>query len=78
MQTTTNLATLDQARGAKAKAMKIFAAKADVVGVGITQIDGGYGIKVNLREAPRPGASLPDDLDGVPVRIEVVGELRKR
>jgi hypothetical protein len=72
-----NLPTLDQARIAKAKAMKVFAKKATVVGVGITQIDGGYGIKVNLREAPRPGADLPDDLDGVPVRVEVVGQLRK-
>jgi hypothetical protein len=78
MPTTTNFATLDQARSAKAKAMKIFGTKAAVVGVGITQIDGGYGIKVNLREAPRPGANLPDDLDGVPVCIEVVGQLRKR
>jgi hypothetical protein len=73
-----SVATLDQARTAKAKALKVFGRKAAVVGVGITELDGGYGVKVNLREAPRPGTDLPDALDGVPVRVEVVGPIRKR
>jgi hypothetical protein len=73
-----SVATLDQARSAKAKVLKIFGRKAAVVGVGITEINGGYGVKVNLRQAPHPGTDLPDALDGVPVRVEVVGTLRKR
>ena len=46
-------------------------------GVGITRIDGGYGVKVNVEAAPAADAKLPEAIDGVPVRIEVVGKLRK-
>jgi hypothetical protein len=37
---------------AKAKALEVFRRLAPVVGVGITTVDGGYGVRVNLREAP--------------------------
>jgi len=70
--------TLDQARTAKAKAAKVFGAKAKVVGVGITEIGGGYGVKVNLSEAPKPGTDLPDTVEGVPVQVEIVGPVTKR
>jgi hypothetical protein len=73
-----NVHTLEDARTAKRKALRVFGKKAAVVGVGITQIDGGYGLKINLREPPQPGANLPETLDGVPVRVEVVGTLEKR
>jgi len=73
-----NPRTLEDARTVKPKALKVFGKKAAVVGVGITEIDGGYGLKVNLREPPEPGVALPETLDGIPVRIEVVGTLRKR
>jgi hypothetical protein len=73
-----NTYTLEDARTVKPKALKVFGKKADVVGVGITEIDGGYGLKINLRELPGPEADLPETLDGIPVRIEVVGSLRKR
>jgi hypothetical protein len=56
-------ATIDEARAAKARALKIF---------------GGYGLKINLREAPRPGVALPTAVEGVPVRVEVVGAIRPR
>lgn len=70
--------SLDDARAAKTKAMEIFGRLAVVVGVGITRINGGYGIKVNLREQPAPGVDLPQTVNGVPVRVEVVGPIRKR
>jgi hypothetical protein len=75
-----NPTTLDEARAAKAKALDEFRrkAKASVVGVGITRIDGGYGVKVNLDAPPAPDTELPDAIDGVPVRVEVVGKIRKR
>jgi hypothetical protein len=72
-----NAHTLDEARVAKARALELFARFASVVGVGITRIDGGYGVKVNLREQPAAGVILPESVDGVPVRIEVVGPIRK-
>jgi hypothetical protein len=73
-----NTHTLEDARTMKPKALKVFGKKAEVVGVGITEIDGGYGLKVNLREQPAPGVDLPENLDGIPVRVEVVGKISKR
>jgi hypothetical protein len=68
---------LDRARAAKERAKAAFAKKASVVCVGITKIDGGYGVKINLGEPPPPDADLPEAIDGVPVRVEVVGTIRK-
>jgi hypothetical protein len=70
--------TLDEARAAKPKALAEFSRSASVVGVGITRIDGGYGVKVNLSSPPARDAALPDLIDGVPIRVEVVGTIRKR
>ena len=68
---------LDEARAAKKRAKAIFA-KASVVGIGITRVGDGYGVKVNLDAPPADGAELPETIDGVPIRIEVVGPIRKR
>lgn len=73
-----NSHTLEDARTLKPKALEVFGENAAVVGVGITEIDGGYGLKVNLREAPQPGVELPETLDGIPVRVEIVGPITKR
>jgi hypothetical protein len=71
-----NRRTLREARAAKAKALEVFTPKAKVVGVGVTRVDEGYGVKVNL-EAPSDH-DLPAEVDGVPVKVEVVGPVRKR
>jgi hypothetical protein len=73
-----NPSTLDEARAAKQRAFEVFSPLAEVVGIGITRIDHGYGVKVNLREPPEPDVALPATVDGVPVRVEVVGTVRKR
>lgn len=73
-----NGATLDDARTAKAKALRLFSRQAVVVGVGITEIDGGYGVKVNLGETSRRGLDFPESVDGVPVQVEIVGTISKR
>ncbi len=70
-------ATLESARAAKPAAQKVFAALAEVVGVGITRVGNGYGVKINLRAAPAAGVELPAEIEGVPVRVEVVGTIRK-
>jgi len=72
------VSTIDEARAAKEKTFSVFSSLAAVVGVGITRIDSGYGVKVNLAQPPGPHVGLPDTVDGVPIRIEVVGNLRKR
>ncbi len=73
-----NHATLDDARAAKAKVHAAFGDDPSVVGVGITRIGAGYGVKLNLEAPPAPDANLPKDVDGVPIRVEVVGTIRKR
>lgn len=70
--------TLAKARATKRRAHSTFAALADVVGVGITRRGEGYALKVNLRSAPASGVTLPEDVNGVPVHVEVVGTLTKR
>jgi len=71
-------ATIEEARSRKEKAFQLFRRDAPVVGVGIIRIGDGYGLKVNLSEAPKPGVRLPEEVDGVPVKVEVVGVVRKR
>lgn len=68
-------ATLDEARAAKSKALNLLQKSPTVVGVGIARLNGGYCVKVNV-SGTRSG--VPADIDGVPVRVEVVGALRKR
>jgi len=70
-------ATLEEARAAKSHAHEVFDRLAPVAGVGITRVADGYGVKVNLQRAPDPGVVLPGEVDGVPVRVEVVGVIRK-
>ena len=47
---TSNTTTLEEARAAKPKAAALLSAL-PVVGIGITRIGGGYGLKVNLSES---------------------------
>ncbi|PYR88056.1 MAG: hypothetical protein DMF84_29780 [Acidobacteria bacterium] len=70
--------TLEQARAAKAAALRHFEQLGTVVGVGITRIDGDYAVKINLREPLAEGTEPPAEIEGVPVRVEVVGTIRKQ
>jgi hypothetical protein len=72
-----NEKTLDEARTAKAKALAALSQNRSVVGIGITRIGDGYGVKVNLAEPPAPDANLPETIDGVPIKVEIVGTIRK-
>jgi len=74
----TKAATLEDARSAKAEAKRQLAAKADVVGVGLTKAKtgGGYAVKVNVKKMP--AEPVPETVQGVPVVVEVVGTIRKR
>ena len=73
---TPKTATLEEARAAKSKATALLASL-PVVGVGITRIGDGYGLKVNLSESVADGA-VPNQVDDVPIKLEVVGVIRKR
>jgi hypothetical protein len=39
---------------------------------------GCYALKINLTSEPHQDVILPDEVEGVPVRVEVVGKIRKR
>ena len=67
---------LDEARAAKERAKAIFAGKSSVVGIGITRVGDRYGVKVNLNAPPAADAGFPESIDGVPIRMEVVGPIR--
>ena len=68
----------EEARVEKSHALKIFGRFGKVVGVGITRIDDGYGLKVNFKDHPALNTRLPKDVHGVPVKVDVVGPIRKR
>jgi hypothetical protein len=70
--------TLDEAQAAKKAALQRFERLGNVVGVGITRVNGEYAVKVNLSEPVVPGVELPTDIDGVPVHVEVTGSIRAR
>lgn len=71
-------AALKKVRAAKPVAEKIFHDLIGEVAIGITRVEGVYGLKVNLAAHPAAEVRLPTTVDGVPVRVEVTGPVRKR
>ena len=70
--------SLDKARQAKESAKSALAHVPGVVGVGLTKVDGDYAVKVNLRDRLPDGVSVPKQIAGVRVCVEIVGSIRKR
>jgi hypothetical protein len=70
--------TLDRARAVKATLLQRFGSVAEVVGIGITRVRDDYAVKVNLSNPVAGGLALPTHIAGVPVRVEVTGELTPR
>ena len=70
---------LKKAQDTKQKASTVFR---DLVGeevaVGLTKLaDQSFGLKINLQYSPEIGLVMPREVDGVPIQVEVVGEIRK-
>jgi hypothetical protein len=74
----TETVTLEQARSAKPSVEALFAKIAKVVGIGITRIGKNYGVKVNLAQKIPENVTVPESVDGVPIKTEVVGTIRKQ
>jgi hypothetical protein len=69
------MATLAEARAAKEKLALSILDLPELCGLGVAVLGKrGFGIKVNLTSAP--SAFIPPDVDGVPVIVEVVGEIQ--
>jgi hypothetical protein len=72
------MASLDRARLAKSILNERLGKRLEVNGVGVTRTSDGFGVKVNLSGEPNDDLEIPDEVDGVPVQVAVVGEIRKR
>lgn len=70
-----NGATLEAAMAAKQTLAPKLAALPELRGIGVAVLDCGFGVKVNLSRPVAAGV-VPDDVDGVPVIVDVVGEIR--
>ena len=70
--------TLGQAQAAKAAALRRFRQVDEVVGVGITRVEGHYAVKINLSAPPPAHVRFPPEIDGVAVCVEVTGRIRPR
>jgi hypothetical protein len=70
--------TLERAQAAKKAALQRFKKLASLAGVGITRVNGGYAVKLNLSKPIGPGVKFPANINGVPLRVEVTGTIRPR
>lgn len=68
-------APLEEARAAKRRVAELLADLPELEGVGVTFLDDGFAVKVNLRRMPS-SCDIPAEIDGVPVLVEVVGPIR--
>jgi hypothetical protein len=72
------MASLDDARRAKAAVVRMLEQHDAVNGVGVARVEDGYVVKVNLSRPPASDLALPASVDDVPITWEVVGEIGKR
>jgi hypothetical protein len=65
-------ADLDTARSAQQHLSEVLSDVSAVNGIGITRVGDGFGLKLNLTDASAEH-SVPSEIDGVSVRVVVVG-----
>lgn len=68
---------LARARAAKTRLRETLRSDDGVVGVGLCRTSDGYGVKVNVRGEPSR-RHVPTQVDGVEVRVDVVGPITAR
>ena len=66
---------MDKATKAKAKLRELLRASGVQAACGITKSGGDYAVKVNLSEPAKCG-SLPREIDGIAVIVEVIGPVK--
>ena len=65
------------AKAAKVHARKLFSEYGKVAGVGLIRSAGPTKVKVNFESLAADRESLPTQVDGFPVVVEVVGRVRR-
>ncbi len=68
---------LKRAQAAQDRLAEQLSGNPEVIGIGLTRADGGYVVKVNVR-TEQAHESIPAEVDGVSVRVQTVGRIRKR
>lgn len=68
--------SFERAQEAQDHASDVFREFGPVNGVGVTQTDAGFAVKVNFEREPHNRSAMPKTVDGVPVTIDVVGRIR--
>ena len=70
------LASRDEARAAKTRLASELAGLSDVKGLGLLPVGDQWAVRVNIRvETSAARRAIPDQVDGVPVFVQVVGEI---
>ncbi len=64
----------EAARAAKQRLREQLAGDSRVNGIGLTRWQNGYAVRVNVVD-PADAPDLPDTVEGVPVRVVVVGPI---
>jgi hypothetical protein len=62
--------TLEEARAAKAMLRRQLLGLPELRGIGIAFLAQGCGLKVFLKKLPA-GVTIPDEIDGVPIIVEI-------
>lgn len=70
--------TLKRAQAAKREVQRLASRIDKAAAVGITRIGEVYGVKVNLSTPLEDRSAIPTEIDGVQIRVEVVGQIRPR
>ncbi|NND98601.1 MAG: hypothetical protein HKN47_14870 [Pirellulaceae bacterium] len=69
---------LAKARLAKEKAMELYGDWKAVNGIGISNSNGSYAIKINLESERTGGKKIKESIDGIPVVVKRVGAVVKQ
>lgn len=68
-------ATLEQVRKAQPKLADLLHDVAEIHGIGIAKLGDGYALRVNLA-IETTATTIPPEIDGVPIIVEIVGPIK--
>jgi hypothetical protein len=69
---------IERARAAKTQLLEKLSALPQLGGIGLVRIGDGFGVKVNLSEPLESDENVPQEIEGVPVVIDIVGRVTAR
>ncbi|WP_154794474.1 hypothetical protein [Occultella kanbiaonis] len=69
------MSDLAEARAAKERLAAEAGERDGVVGVGLERAPAGYGVRVNVRDE-QAAEQIPATVDGVAIRVVIVGDIR--